>query len=130
LRNALIVIAVFCAGLGAAAQFGKISVLFQDLSAVYAGHGVVAMGWMVSVVGLVGLILGAVAGMVMGPLGLRRVMVAALVLAAGASAAQALLPPYPVMMALRVAEGLSHLAIVVVGPVLMARAATPGPWGS
>lgn len=129
LRNVLIVIAVFCAGLGAAAQFGKISVLFEDLGVVFAGHGDVAMGWMVSIVGLVGLILGAVAGMVMGPLGLRRVMLTALVLAAGASALQALLPPYPLMMALRVAEGVSHLAIVVVGPVLMARASTHGTLG-
>ncbi len=129
MRNALIVIAVFCAGLGAAAQFGKISVLFEDLSVTYAGRSDVAMGWMVSIVGLVGLIFGAVAGMVMGPLGLRRVIVAALVLAAGASAVQALLPSYPVMMVLRVAEGLSHLTIVVVGPVLMARAATPATLG-
>jgi MFS transporter, DHA1 family, inner membrane transport protein len=129
LRQVLIIVVVFCAGLGAAAQFGKISVLFDDLTALYAGHGPVAMGWMVSIVGLVGLILGAVAGMVIGSLGLRRVMVAALLLAAGASAAQALLPPYPAMMALRVVEGLSHLAIVVVGPVLMARASTPGTLG-
>lgn len=87
------------------------------------------MGWMVSIVGLVGLILGAVAGMVVGPLGPKRVLVAALLLAAAASAAQTLLPPYPVMMGLRVAEGLSHLAIVVVGPVLMARASTPAMLG-
>ncbi len=53
MRNALIVIAVFCAGLGAAAQFGKISVLFEDLRVAYAGHGDIAMGWMVSIVGLV-----------------------------------------------------------------------------
>ncbi len=129
MRNTLIVIAVFCAGLGAAAQFGKISVLFEDLSATYSGYGDVAMGWMVSIVGLVGLVLGAVAGMFMGPLGLRRVMVMALFLAAAASAVQAVLPPYPVMMVLRVVEGLSHLAIVVVGPVLMARAATPRTLG-
>jgi MFS transporter, DHA1 family, inner membrane transport protein len=129
LRNVLIVIAVFCAGLGAAAQFGKISVLFGDLSVLYSGHGEVAMGWMVSIVGLVGLVLGAVAGMVMGALGLRRVMVIALFLAALASAAQAILPPYSVMMVLRGIEGVSHLAIVVVGPVLMARAATPGTLG-
>jgi MFS transporter, DHA1 family, inner membrane transport protein len=128
-RSALIVIAVFCAGLGAAAQFGKISILFDDLTRVYAGYGPVAMGWMVSIVGLVGLIFGTVAGLLIGPLGVRRAMVVALCVAAVASAAQAVLPPYPVMMALRVIEGASHLAIVVAGPVLMARAATPGTLG-
>jgi MFS transporter, DHA1 family, inner membrane transport protein len=128
-RGTLIVMAVFCAGLGAAAQFGKISILFDDLSAVYAGQGTVAMGWMVSIVGLVGLIFGTVAGLLVGPLGVRRAMVMALGVAAIASAVQALLPPYPVMMALRVVEGASHLAIVVAGPVLMARAATPGTLG-
>lgn len=129
MRSALIVIAVFCAGLGAAAQFGKISILFDDLSRLYAGHGAVAMGWMVSIVGLVGLIFGAVAGVLVGPFGLRRAMVAALIVAALASVAQSVLPPYPVMMALRVIEGISHLAIVVAGPVLMARAATPRTLG-
>lgn len=128
-RNMLIVIAVFCAGLGAAAQFGKISILFDDLSAFYAGQGPVAMGWMVSIVGLVGLIFGTVAGLLMGQVGARRAMVVALCVAAVASAAQSVLPPYPVMMVLRVVEGVSHLAIVVAGPVLMARAATPETLG-
>ncbi len=129
MRSALIVIAVFCAGLGAAAQFGKISILFDHLSAFYAGQGPVAMGWMVSIVGLVGLVFGTVAGLLMGQVGARRAMVVALCVAALASAAQAVLPPYPVMMALRVIEGASHLAIVVAGPVLMARAATPETLG-
>lgn len=129
MRAPLIVIAVFCAGLGAAAQFGKISVLFDDLGGVYAGQGPVAMGWMVSIVGLVGLIFGTVAGIVMGRIGAARAMVAALLVAAVASAAQAALPPYGLMMLLRVVEGVAHLAIVVAGPVLMARAATPGTMG-
>lgn len=125
----ILVLAVFCAGLGAAAQFGKISILFDDLSAFYAGHSPVAMGWMVSIVGLVGLIFGTVAGLLVGPLGVRRAMVLALCVAALASAAEAMLPPYPMMMGLRIVEGASHLAIVVAGPVLMARAATPGTLG-
>ncbi len=129
MRSALIVWMVFCAGLGAAAQFGKVSVLFDDLGRYYAGHGPVAMGWMVSIVGLIGLIFGTVAGVLVGPLGARRALVGALLVAALVSAAQSLLPPYPVMMALRVIEGASHLAIVVAGPVLMARAATPGTLG-
>ncbi len=40
------------------------------------------------------------------------------------SALQALMPAYPLMMASRVLEGVSHLAIVVVGPVMIAQAAS------
>jgi MFS transporter, DHA1 family, inner membrane transport protein len=129
MRAALIVAMVFCAGLGAAAQFGKISVTFQQLQGVYAGHGPVAIGWMVSIVGTVGLILGVIAGRLVPGLGAGRAMVAALVAGALVSAAQGAMPPYPVMMALRVVEGLSHLAIVVTGPVLMAAQATPRTQG-
>ena len=129
MRSALNVLVVFCAGLGAAAQFGKISILFDDLSAQYAGQGPVAMGWMVSIVGLVGLIFGVVAGVLISTFGPRRAIVAALFIAALVSGVEAILPPYTVMMGLRVLEGVSHLAIVVAGPVLMARAATPGTLG-
>jgi MFS transporter, DHA1 family, inner membrane transport protein len=124
MQRVVIVLAVFAAGLGAAAQFGKISIPFDDLSAAYAGQSPVAMGWMVSIVGIVGLIFGTTAGLFVGRLGAGRVLVVALVLAGVVSAAQAVMPPYPVMMALRVIEGATHLAIVVVGPVLMAGAAT------
>jgi MFS transporter, DHA1 family, inner membrane transport protein len=119
----LTVFLVFCAGLGAAGQFGKISVLFDALSVQYAGQSQVAMGWMVSIVGIVGLIFGTTAGLFVGRLGAARVLVTALACAAVVSGVQALMPPYPVMMALRVVEGATHLAIVVVGPVLMAGAA-------
>ncbi len=40
------------------------------------------------------------------------------------SALQALMPAYPLMMATRVLEGVSHLAIVVVGPMMIAQAAS------
>lgn len=123
MRSVLTVLLVFCAGLGAAAQFGKISVLFDALSVQYAGQRQVAMGWMVSIVGIVGLIFGTTAGLFIGRLGAARVLVTALVCAAVVSWVQSRLPPYPVMMGLRVVEGATHLAIVVVGPVLMAGAA-------
>ncbi len=46
---AFLIIAIWAAGLGAAAQFGKISILFDDLVAIYGGAGRIAL--MVSVVG-------------------------------------------------------------------------------
>lgn len=119
---ALLILALWAAGLGAAAQFGKISVLYADLVAIYGGPGRVAL--MVSVVGMVGLVFGTTAGILLQRFGLRPVMLAALVLGAVLSAFQATMPAYPLMMASRVVEGVSHLAIVVVGPVMIAQVAS------
>lgn len=120
LRTLLIVLAVWCAGLGAAAQFAKISVMFDLLTAAYPGRGP-GIGFMVSVVGLVGLIFGTTAGLLVQRLGYRRVLVGATALGALMSALQATMPGFAVMMASRIAEGASHLAIVVAGPVLIAQ---------
>jgi len=120
-RTTLVIVMLWAAGLGAAAQFGKISVLYETLVQHYDGPGRVAL--MVSVVGMVGLIFGTTAGILVQRLGMRRVLLVALVLGAALSAVQALLPAYPLMMLSRVLEGVSHLAIVVVGPVLIAQTA-------
>jgi predicted MFS family arabinose efflux permease len=126
MRAVLIVTALFLSGLGAAAQFGKMSVLFDDLARVYAGQGAVALGLVVSVVGMVGLVFGTTAGLLVARIGPRRAILWAMLGGATVSAAQALLPPFPVLLALRLAEGLSHLAIVVVGPTMIA-AVSAGP---
>ncbi|MGL4236226.1 MFS transporter [Tabrizicola sp.] len=124
MRSTLIVIAVFCAGLGAAAQFGKISILYDALRASYGGQGEVALGLVVSIVGVVGLIFGTTAGLLVARIGPRRAIVAAMLAGAGMSALQALMPAYPLMLASRVVEGVSHLAIVVVGPTMIAAVAS------
>ncbi len=116
----VLVLLLWCAGLGAAAQFGKISVVFDDLRAPYGGVGEAALGLIVSVVGMVGLVFGTTAGLAVARIGPRRAIVAAMVLGAAMSAIQALLPSYPVMVLARILEGASHLAIVVVGPTLIA----------
>ena len=120
MRPVLTIFALWCAGLGAAAQFGKISVSYAKLGEAYADWPGVWIGLMVSIVGLVGLVFGTTAGLLVARVGARRAMVAALVVGAGVSLLQSLLPPYPVMMASRVIEGVSHLAIVVVGPTVIA----------
>ena len=120
MRAVVTVLAVWGAGLGAAAQFGKISVLYDVLGQAYAGASPVALGLIVSVVGIVGLIFGTTAGLFVAPVGPRRAIVAALVMGAGMSAVQAIGLGYPAMIASRVVEGVSHLAIVVVGPTVIA----------
>jgi MFS transporter, DHA1 family, inner membrane transport protein len=116
----VIVLLLWCAGLGAAAQFGKISILYEDLRATYGGQGEVALGLVVSIVGMVGLIFGTTAGLLVARIGPRRAIVAALAAGAAMSALQTLMPAYPLMLASRIVEGASHLAIVVVGPTMIA----------
>jgi MFS family permease len=116
----VLVVLLWCAGLGAAAQFGKISIHFETLRVSYGSHGEVALGLVVSIVGMVGLIFGTTAGLLVARIGPRRAIVAALAAGAAMSAVQALMPAYPLMLASRIVEGVSHLAIVVVGPTMIA----------
>jgi DHA1 family inner membrane transport protein len=115
-----LVLLLWAAGLGAAAQFGKISILYETLRATYGGQGEVALGLVVSIVGMVGLIFGTTAGLLVARIGPRRAIVTALAAGAAMSALQSLLPAYPLMIVSRVVEGASHLAIVVVGPTMIA----------
>jgi DHA1 family inner membrane transport protein len=124
MRSVLIVLALWAAGLGAAAQFGKISVLYAVLSDTYSDHAGVGIGLMVSIVGIVGLIFGTTAGLAVARIGPKRAIIAALILGAAVSAVQSTFPSYPVMMLTRVLEGVSHLAIVVVGPTAIAGVAS------
>ncbi len=125
MRSALIVLLLWAAGLGAAAQFGKISVLYDLLGAQYAGAGgAVRIGLLVSVVGVVGLVFGTTAGLLVARIGPRRAIVGALLLGAAMSAIEASFPPYPLMIGARILEGVSHLAIVVVGPTVIAAVAS------
>ena len=116
----LLVLLLWCAGLGAAAQFGKISILYETLRASYGGNGEVALGLVVSIVGMVGLIFGTTAGLLVARIGPRRAIVTALAAGAAMSALQSLMPSYPLMLVSRIIEGASHLAIVLVGPTMIA----------
>lgn len=120
-----LVILLWCAGLGAAAQFGKISILYDTLRTSYGLYGEVALGLIVSIVGMVGLIFGTTAGLLVARVGPRRAIVTALATGAAMSALQALQPGYALMLASRIVEGASHLAIVVVGPTMIAGLASP-----
>ncbi|MBT9384185.1 MFS transporter [Pseudooceanicola sp. CBS1P-1] len=113
---------LFLAGLGAAGQFGKISVLFPAWAAAYPGAGA-SLGFLLSLISLMGVVLGLVAGLAVARLGFRRMLVLGLAFGAVLSCIEALMPPLPVMMGLRVIEGLSHLVIVVAAPTLMAEIA-------
>lgn len=118
--NWFIIFLVWAAGLGAAAQFGKIAVSLDEFRKIYAVSEI-SLGFLISCVGLVGLIFGVVAGILIPRLGIRRAFVCGMLAAALLSASQSFTLPFTVMIALRVLEGTSHLCIVVAGPILMAR---------
>lgn len=119
-----IVLALWGAGLGAAAQYGKFSVIFDQLPEIYPDAGA-SLGFVVSVVGFVGIVFGIVAGLMVARIRYRRALLIALWAGAALSLFQALLPPLPWMLASRLLEGLSHLAIVVAAPTLIAHVAAP-----
>ncbi|THH38340.1 MFS transporter [Aliishimia ponticola] len=119
-----LILLLWAAGLGAAAQYGKVSVIYFLLPDHYPQAGA-ALAFIVSIVGFTGIVLGVLAGHLVARFGYRRSLLWALWFGAALSLLEALLPPLPVMLALRLAEGLSHLAIVVAAPTLIAQLSAP-----
>ncbi|TFL17428.1 MFS transporter [Jannaschia formosa] len=118
-----LVLLVFLCGLLAAAQFGKIALTLPETAAAF-GRPLPQVAPLVSLVGLMGLVLGAMAGGVAAGFGPGRTLLAGLLLGGAMSLIQAALPGYWWFVASRAVEGLAHLALVVAGPPLMAAAAS------
>lgn len=122
-RSILLVLTLWCAGLGAAMQFAKISVSFPAVQQHYAGAGA-EIGLLVSIIGFLGIGLGLFAGLIVARIGFRRLLLSALVLGAVMSLYQATLPPFVPMLLSRIIEGASHLVIVVAAPTLIAQSSS------
>lgn len=118
------VLVLWLCGVLAALQFAKIAVAFTNLQAHYAVPAA-AMGWVLSTVGLVGLMLGVTMGLLAPRWGYRRLLIGGLALGAVLNLVQFFLPPLPWLVFTRVLEGASHLAVVVAAPILMAASAAP-----
>lgn len=131
-----LIVALWVAGLCAAAQFAKISVIFPELLRYYPDAGSAA-GFLVSLLSLLGVVLGLFAGMAVATFGTRNLLLGALLLGGLISLYQATLPPFSLLLASRLVEGASHLVIVVAAPTLIAqlsserhRAAAMTLWGT
>lgn len=131
-----LILAIWAAGLCAAGQFAKVSVIFPELLKHYPDAGSSA-GFLVSLISFLGMVLGLVAGILVAKFGFRSLLLGALVLGALISAYQSTLPSFHLMLASRLFEGASHLAIVVAAPTLIAqvssdkhRAAAMTLWGT
>ncbi|MFN8828305.1 MAG: CynX/NimT family MFS transporter [Labrys sp. (in: a-proteobacteria)] len=115
---------LFLCGVAASLQFAKVPPALSTLTTAL-GLGPVEAGFAVSVVGLVGLVLGVAAGSLVAALGSRRALIGALVLGAVCAAAGAAAPTALIFMAGRTLEGISHLVIVVAAPALMIATTRP-----
>jgi len=105
------VVLLWLAGLGAATQF---------VSQLYPAHSD-TIGWLLSIVSLIGVILGAFSGAIAGRIGPSTLLISGLLLGGAMSLFQATGLGFYVMLITRVVEGLSHLAIVVAAPTLIAQ---------
>lgn len=117
------VMLIWFAGLGAATQFAKIAVPFADVSLLYPDQSAV-IGWLLSIISLMGAVFGATSGAITTRFGPMRLLLSGLVLGGALSFLQASLPGFHLMLASRVVEGASHLAIVVAAPTLIAQITT------
>ncbi len=72
-----------------------------------------------SLLSLVGIVFGLVAGLMVARIGFRRLLLVSLVVGALISLYQASLPPLPLMLLSRVIEGITQIAIVVAAPTLI-----------
>jgi len=119
-KKIVLVLLLWAAGLAAATQFAKFSVMLPSLREVYPGVGI-QIGFLISILSLMGVILGLFAGLIATRVGFRTLLLASLLLGAVVSGYQATLPSFPLMLASRVLEGLSHLGIIVAAPTLIAQ---------
>jgi len=118
-----VILLIWLAGLGAAAQFGKLAVSLPALRVLY-DVSEVQLGFLMSSVGMVGLLFGVVSGVIVNRAGPRKMLIWGLVISGGIGLIQAVIPSYPVMLATRLIEDAAHLVIVVAAPVLVAQYAS------
>ncbi len=130
------VLALFVAGVASAMHFAKIPPALPEISDRF-GLSPVVGGLAVSLVAVIGIVLGVASGTLVDNWGRRRLLVFALLIGALTSALIPLLPSTPVFLGLRFVEGISHLIIVVAAPSLMGVLAKPSDrtavmtlWGS
>lgn len=121
--NWSLILLLWIAGMLAAAQFAKISVTFTQLQTHYSSTAS-GISLVLSLTGLAGLFLAASSGLLIQNWGYKTTLIGALLLGAALSFTESFLPDLPILYALRVIEGLPHLAIVVTAPTLMSAASS------
>ncbi len=131
-----IILVLWVAGLCAAAQFAKMGLFLPELQQLYP-NATIATGFLITLISLVGALLGLVAGILVGKIGARNVLITGLVIGSLLSLLQSFDLPLSLLLATRILEGATHLAIVVAAPTLMSlyssdrlRASAMTLWGT
>ncbi len=117
------VLVLWSAGLCAAAQFSKLSLFLPEIEQLYPNAGP-SLGFLVSTISLLGALLGLVAGSLATQVGLRLLLLIGLLLGAFVSVVQSSGLTLELFLLSRILEGISHLAIVVTAPTLIAQNST------
>lgn len=131
-----VIFILWLSGLVAAAQYAKVGLVLPELAVMYP-NAETSLGFLVSSISFVGALLGLFAGAMAVKIGLRKLLLVGLVIGSVVSLLQSMGLPIWLLLASRVVEGLSHLAIVVAAPTLIAlnsgkriRAAAMTLWSS
>lgn len=119
-RTSLIILA----GIAAALQVGKVPVAMPGLQQSF-GIGLGAMGAFMAIFSICGAVGGVPAGMLIARWGDRRLLLAGLLVLAGAAATGAAAGTYALLIASRIAEGFGFLLISVAAPALLQRLVEP-----
>ena len=135
-KKIALIFALWGAGLLAGGQFAKVSVILSEYQIIYPRHAD-QVAWLLTLVSVVGALLGGAAASLANRFGLRHVLILSLISAGGLSLWQATYPSFALMALSRFVEGVTHLGIVVTAPALMAetstdrwRGATMALWGT
>lgn len=118
------IVCLWLCGVVAAMQFAKMALAFTAVQQWY-GLSAAQMGIILSTVGLTGLVFGVTMGLYAHAIGYRRLLLTGLALGAVLAALQALMLPPFWLWATRLLEGVSHLAVVVTAPTLIAAQCAP-----
>lgn len=111
---------VVAAAIGAALHIGKLPPALPVLERVL-GVTLLQAGFLLSLVQFAGMFLGLLTGLAVQRVGLKRSMIAGLLVLAGASALGALAESATVLLVTRAFEGLGFLWVVLPGPGLLRR---------
>jgi MFS transporter, DHA1 family, inner membrane transport protein len=114
----LVVACLFACGLAGAMHFAKLSLVMGDVAAELQ-LGSVSAGFAVSILGMIGIFFAIASGTVVTAIGLRLCVLLACFGGACVAALGAAAPDWISFLISRIAEGFSHLLLVVCCPALM-----------
>lgn len=120
----LAVFAVVAGGIVAALQVGKAAIAMPLVQAEF-GLDLATLGWLASIFAVLGMIGGIPVGTLAIALGARSVLLLGLLAVAVGAFLGAAAPRFPMLLVSRVVEGLGFLLIIIAGPAILQRVASP-----